>query len=79
MVCMQARTFRLALLLYLAPLVYLFEANILAMTGTINLPFSLVTSENSQSFAIQITLLVMQLVGLLTLAFVTKRRRLQTR
>ena len=71
---MRERNLRVLLLIYLVPLVYFSEANILATAIGVMLPFSF-TTESSESFSLQIILLTMQFVGLLTVGLVIKRQR----
>ncbi len=52
--------------------VYLFIANILAQTGVVSLPLSYGTI-GAQGFAIQITLLTLQLLVVLAMSVIVKR------
>jgi hypothetical protein len=69
---MRTRTIRLATLPFQGFLVYLFCANTLAETGVVNLPLSYGTI-GSQLFAIQITLLTLQLLVILAMSVLLKR------
>jgi len=55
---------------------YLVEANILHQTGLANLPLSFGASNAFQEYGIQMTLLVLTFLGVLAMAFVKKRQRL---
>ena len=69
---MRTRTIRLAILPFQGFLVYLFSANTLAQTGVGNLPLSYGTI-GAQGFAIQITLLSLQLLVVLIMSILIKR------
>jgi hypothetical protein len=69
---MLTRTIRLAILPFQGFLVYLFCANTLAQTGVVNLPLSYGTID-AQGFAIQITLLTLQLIVILVMSVIIKR------
>ena len=69
---MRSRTIRLAILPFQGFLVYLFIANILAQTGVVSLPLSYGTI-GAQGFAIQITLLSLQLLVVLAMSVIVKR------
>jgi len=69
---MRTRTIRLAILPFQGFLVYLFSANTLAQTGVGNLPLSYGTI-GAQGFAIQITLLTLQLIVILVMSVIIKR------
>jgi hypothetical protein len=71
---MRTRTIRLATLPIQGFLVYLFCANSLAQTGVVSLPLSY-GEISAQEFAIQITLLTLQLVVLLVVSVIIKRQR----
>jgi hypothetical protein len=74
---MRTRTIRLATLPIQGFLVYLFCANILAQTGVANLPLSYGTID-TQVFAIQMTLLTLQLLVILVMSVLIKRQRLES-
>ena len=73
---MRTRRIRLAILPFQGFLVYLFSANILAQTGVVNLPLSYGTI-GAQGFAIQITLLTLQLLVVLAMSILIKRPEAQ--
>jgi hypothetical protein len=72
---MRTRTIRLAILPFQGFLVYLFSANTLSQTGVVNLPLSYRTI-GAQGFAIQMTLLTLQLLVILVSSVLVKTQRL---
>ena len=76
---MRPRTLRLGIWAYLAFMGYLVEANILHQMGLANLPLSFGASDAFQEYGIQMTLLVLAFLGVLAMAFVKKRQRLDAK
>jgi hypothetical protein len=70
---MRTRTIRLAISPFQGFLVYLFCANVFAQTGVVNLPLSY-GAIGAEGFAIQIMLLILQMLVLLVMSLIIKRQ-----